>query len=71
MKPNNKSKIQTNFLSNNNDNNVPSAQKKPKKKCICEGRDYKIEPDLYFRIKEENERLKRDRKIQDERIKKL
>ena len=71
MKPNNKSKIQTNNFSQNNDINAQNSQKKPKKKCNCEGRDYKIEPDLYFRIKEENEKLKKDRKIQDERIKKL
>ena len=71
MKPNNKSKIQTNNFSQNNDINAQNSKNKPKKKCNCEGRDYKIEPDLYFRIKEENEKLKKDRKIQDERIKKL
>ena len=62
MKPN---------INKSNENNIQTSQKKPKKKCICEGRDYKIEPDLYFRIKDENEKLKKDRKIQDERIKKL
>ena len=62
MKPN---------FNKSNENNIQTSQKKPKKKCICEGRDYKIEPDLYFRIKDENEKLKKDRKIQDERIKKL
>ena len=62
MKPN---------FNKSNENNIQTSQKKPKKRCICEGRDYKIEPDLYFRIKDENEKLKKDRKIQDERIKKL
>ena len=63
--------MKPNINKSNDNNNIQSSQKKPKKKCICEGRDYKIEPDLYFRIKEENEKLKKDRKIQDDRIKKL
>ena len=55
----------------NNQENAINA-KKPKKKCKCfEGRDAKVDADLYFKIKEENEKLKIDRKIQDERIKKL
>ena len=55
----------------NNQENAINA-KKPKKKCKCfEGRDAKVDADLYFKIKEENDKLKIDRKIQDERIKKL
>ena len=55
----------------NNQENAINA-KKPKKKCKCfEGRDAKVDVDLYFKIKEENDKLKIDRKIQDERIKKL
>ena len=72
MKPNNKAKPQSNIISQNIDNNASNnIQKKPKKKCVCEGRGGKVDVDLYYKIKEENEKLKKDRKLQDERIKKL
>ena len=33
---------------------IVNWKNKPRKKCTCTGRDQKIEPDLYFKIKEEN-----------------
>ena len=75
MKNNIKSNNQTNFLLQNNyvndPNNMINPQKKPRKKCNCSGRDAKVDADLYFQLKEENFKLKQDRKIQDERMKKL
>ena len=71
MKPNNKVKPQSNISQNNDNNASNNIQKKPKKKCVCEGRGGKVDVDLYYKIKEENEKLKKDRKLQDERIKKL
>ena len=75
MKTNIKPNTQTNFLaSNNNINdsyNMTNRPKKPRKKCTCLGRDAKVDADLYFQLKEENDKLKQDRKIQDERMKKL
>ena len=74
MNSNIKPKNQPNFPSQNNyinesyNNNPP---KKPRKKCQCTGRDAKVDADLYFQLKEENLKLKQDRKIQDERMKKL
>ena len=44
---------------------------KPRKKCKCTGRDAKIEPDLYFKVKEENEMLKKDKLAQDKKINEL
>ena len=35
------------------------------------GRSNKIDPDLYFKVKDENEKLKKDKLAQDERIRKL
>lgn len=37
-----------------------SGKKTPKKKCKCIGRDAKIDSDLYFKIKEENDKLKKE-----------
>ena len=75
MKNNIKSNNQTNLLLQNNyvndPNNMINPQKKPRKKCNCSGRDAKVDADLYFQLKEENFKLKQDRKIQDERMKKL
>ena len=56
---------------NNNPNNNTADKKKTKKKCACLGRDTKVDPDLYFKVKEENEKLKKDKLAQDERIRKL
>jgi protein fantom len=56
---------------NNNPNNNTADKKKTKKKCACLGRDIKVDPDLYFKVKEENEKLKKDKLAQDERIRKL
>ena len=67
MKKNPKT-ISKTFSSGNNNNNNPN----PKKKCgNCDGRDAKIDPDLYFKIKEENELLKKNKLAQDDRIRKL
>ena len=76
MNQNNKSTIKTNTLSVSNKNiNHNTAQdinkKKSRKKCTCTGRDTKIEPDLYYKIKEENELLKKNKISQDEKIKNL
>ena len=64
--PNN---IPQNKTINEHKNN--SGKKTQKKKCKCIGRDAKIDSDLYFKIKEENDKLKKDRKIQEDKIKKL
>ena len=64
--PNN---IPQNKAINEHKNN--SGKKTQKKKCKCIGRDAKIDSDLYFKIKEENDKLKKDRKIQEDKIKKL
>ena len=76
MNHNNKSTIKTNTLSvsnkNINHNTGPDInKKKTRKKCTCTGRDTKIEPDLFYKINEENELLKKNKKDQDERIKNL
>ena len=74
MNSNIKPKNQPNFPSQNNyinDSNNNNPPKKPRKKCQCTGRDAKVDADLYFQLKEENLKLKQDRKIQDERMKKL
>ena len=44
---------------------------KSKQKCKPTGRDQKIEPDLYFMVKEENELLKKDKLAQDKIITEL
>ena len=54
-----------------NEHKNNSGKKTQKKKCKCIGRDAKIDYDLYFKIKEENDKLKKDRKIQEDKIKKL
>ena len=75
MQTNNKIKTQDNFPALNNSindqNNMTNPRKKPRKKCTCSGRDAKVDADLYFQLKEENFKLKQDRKIQEERMKKL
>ena len=65
---------QSNTFKVNNINtniNKTAGNKKTKKKCACLGRDIKVDPDLYFKVKEENEKLKKDKLAQDERIRKL
>ena len=78
MNHNNKSTIKSNTLSasaynkNVNTNTNPDInKKKTKKKCTCTGRDTKIDPDLYYKIKEENALLKKNKLIQDEKIRNL
>ena len=75
MYTNNKARTQNNFPHINNNineqNNMTNPQKKPRKKCTCSGRDAKVDADLYFALKEENFKLKQDRKMQEERMKKL
>ena len=58
-------------VSNDINNNSIIDNKKTRKKCSCTGRDKKIEPDLYYKVKEENELLKKNKIEQDDRIKKL
>ena len=55
----------------NNNNSQNQDTNKPRKKCICEGRDKKVDADLYYKIKDENDKLKRTKIEQNERIKKL
>ena len=64
------SKIQNKTIPKNNyvDNNDKDNNKKPRKKCTCKKKDQKIEPDLYFKIKEENELLKKNKLAQDKVI---
>lgn len=67
MDSNSNSKISpknTASIENNNKN-------KPRKKCKCTGRDARIDPDLYFKVKEENEILKKDKLAQDKKINEL
>ena len=74
MKSIQKSKIYINNQQTNNNinnNNSIGDNKRPRKKCNCNGRDKKIEPDLYYKIKEENEILKKIKIEQDDKIKKL
>ena len=75
MQTNNKIKTKDNFPALNNNindqNNMTNPRKKPRKKYTCSGRDAKVDADLYFQLKEENFKLKQDRKIQEERMKKL
>lgn len=71
-KSNNKSKTLSTYNKNLNNNTISDTnKKKTKKKCTCTGRDAKIEPDLYYKIKEENELLKKNKIIQDEKIRNL
>jgi len=56
---------------NNNINQDPN-QKKPKKKCTCSyGRDEKVCADLYYKIKEENDQLKKALLAKEDEIKKM
>ena len=72
MYTNNKARTQNNFPHINNNineqNNMTNPQKKPRKKCTCSGRDAKVDADLYFALKEENFKLKQDRKMQEESL---
>ena len=71
-KSNNKSKTLSTYNKNLNNNTISDTnKKKTKKKCTCTGRDAKIEPDLYYKIKEENELLKKNKIIKDEKIRNL
>ncbi len=42
-----------------------------KKPCSCVGRDAKIDPDLYYHVKEENEQLKKTKLALNQKIIKL
>jgi len=51
--------------------NLDSNGQRPRKKCNCSGRSHKIDIDLYYKLKEENELLKKAKLAQDDRVKKL
>ena len=57
--------------SNFNYANQDFNSQRPRKKCNCNGRSTKIDPDLYYKLKEENELLKKAKLAQDERVKRL
>ena len=57
--------------SNFNYTNQDFNSQRPRKKCNCNGRSAKIDPDLYYKLKEENELLKKAKLAQDERVKRL
>ena len=73
MRSNSRTNNQNNTypINNLNNNAINNNNKKDKKKCTCVGRSNKIDPDLYFKVKDENEKLKKDKLAQDERIRKL
>ena len=64
----NKAFLKNNYVNNSKDKDKDNNKNKPRKKCTCTGRDQKIEPDLYFKIKEENELLKKNKLAQDKVI---
>ena len=64
----NKAFLKNNYVNNSKDKDKDNNKNKPRKKCTCSGRDQKIEPDLYFKIKEENELLKKNKLAQDKVI---
>ena len=55
----------------NNNINQDANQKKPKKKCTCYGRDAKVDADLYYKIKEENDQLKKALSAKEDEIRKM
>ena len=55
----------------NNNINQDSNQKKPKKKCTCYGRDAKVDADKYYKIKEENDQLKKALLAKEDEIRKM
>lgn len=52
-------------------NNIGQKKNTIKRPCTCMGRDEKIDKDLYYSVKEENEELKRVKLSLNEKIKKL